>query len=307
MFEESINPIEERLHKRRVRLAVIVSLVLHAALLTVLLIFQSFTFEEEVEVITIRLPDKVIEEVNRMDSSQKEKFVKKQKRELEKARKQLDKKKKQIEKTREKEQAALQKVEREESENTTATTVDRSENRVVKESVTTTTTVNNDLIAMYDKKQRSEREARESEFITEDTDDTEDTALVDDALDELNELSSLLESIDDNPDIESTDGTKNGSDGGDGISWESGRARVLKESPPLRPPAGTSEAGLKRSLTIEFDVLDSGLISRAVVIETTGDLEIDTELLGQFKNSWKFEALPGAGKASGAITIKISY
>ena len=108
-----------------------------------------------------------------------------------------------------------------------------------------------------------------------------------------------------NPDIKGSDFGKQGDRGAGVTGLVNMRGRSLLYRPTVVLPERFSRQGISYSVQVEITVSEEGIVSRAAVLEPSGDSGLDL-LLEQRARMYRFEAAsPGTGVQTGTIVFTI--
>lgn len=281
---------EKELEKQRYILSLILTGIIYIFIVVLLILFINFKTDDKKEVVmTVRLRDKLDEELGNLSSKEREKIKKEQSKAAESFKKKLEKSKKKIE----------EKIGKQKKTVTDETeTVKRLESENVEKK---------DIFEEYLKAQKEEKNQARKEFFEENKNSN-------DGQDDLNKLKNELSMIDrvlgdiDNQgqDNGALDGGGDKSSGSEGINWEGGKHRDLIYKTVLNIPDKFKKMGLKTSLKLKFTVFENGFIIKTEILESTGYPELDQDIISQFKN-WKFKESIGNDDVIGVIEIVINY
>lgn len=281
-MKKDINPVEKEQEKKRSRISFLISFAVHFIILIIIIISSKMPVQEKHIVMTVKLTDKINEEMKRLPESEKKKILKKQKKAIKKKEKQLEKKKKQIEQELQKDQ----------------------EKPLVDEPVNAQK--DKDVFKEYEKKRIKDEKQIEESFFDEETtiEKEEELESIEDELNKLDEALNDLEIF--NEDDEPTGTEQTASMNDDNIQWQNSIGRVLIYRTELIISDEFIKKGLKTSLKIRFTVFESGLIVNVEVVTSTGFPKLDQEIIEQFKK-WKFKEASGEPPIYGITEINIGY
>jgi TonB family protein len=241
--------------------------------------------EKKIVVMEIKFADKFQEDMTRVPDDEVKKVLNDQKKVLKNIEKQLEKRKKDLVRSM---------VQDKTQEKKSNVSVDEK----------------SDIFKEYDKTREKEKKDIEKSFFTEDVgkiSSDEKKSELSDLDKKLAELDSTLKSLDNNSggrgtgDSDTRGGTKKGP-----FEWEGSNGRELVYKTPLKVSKEFEKEGVKTSIKLRFTVLDSGLISGAEVLVSTGYSELDRDIIDQFKQ-WRFQEIKGMPPVYGIFESDIVY
>ncbi len=309
--------IEEKQYQKRLAISILLALIINVAILLLLGLSDIKKPEKKASIITVRLQDKIIEEVKSMSGEEQQKLVKKVATNNKKEERKQQAKDKQAEikadkKTKD-EPVAISSP----KEISVDKSVSSSKAVVTENNKTTNETINEivDSKSIIEKKIeeiKSEQAQKELDFFKK-TDNKNES--------DLSELDLILQGL---ISSKGSDQSKKGhSDGkdplsnekdqpiedkkGDGINWgNDGVVRTIEYRTEITIPDEISKTGLVYSLKIGFSVNSEGFITSTKLIISTGNSILDNSILSQFRR-WKFNRVSQGVDSNGEIVIKISY
>lgn len=307
--------IEKRQYIKRITFAVGSSIITYILLLLIMFFAGNFKQKkDEIPVVTVRLTDKIFEEIKNMDQKQKEKFIKKQRNIIKKKKKKANK---QRNKETNQKNTHNENLLNNNSQNNQENIKKNNDTSNAQEDSNTKTTVpinesnnQNDLWADYTQKEKEQKNKIESDFYDSNNDKNNKSTTKDNYINELDNLDNLLQGLEENQNTSSnntnSDDTTNISKNDGDISWTTGRKRKLIENPKFDIPEKFKKTGQKYSIKLKFTVLESGLVQKVDIIESTGYPELDAYIVSKFKQR-KFEKAEGIALSEGEIKINIGY
>lgn len=291
--------IERKQERKRIGLGIILSFFCHILILVLLVLSGKVPREKEEEVVLVR--------VSLADSREKEALQKQSDRNKSQAKKSSQKKsspkksapKKTTEKRETQPSSSTEESESTEKQPDSQKAVPSEKPIEKKQPVE-----DKDAIKDYEKQQEAERRRLEEEFFSSDT-ETADSG-PESSAEDGDEVDDLLSNLDQDQGDSTDEGIPAPSDTGDkGISWAGGRSRKLLSSSPIKAPEEVLKSGLKFTITLQFEVLENGLISRVTPIESSGSSDWDEQIIEQFKR-WQFESAPGV-ISQGTVSFHFGY
>jgi len=280
-LKKDINPVEKSEQRKRSRISFIFSVSVHIVLLIIIIISSKIPVNENPIVMTVKLTDRINEEMKNLPESEKKKIIKKQKKALKEKEKELEKIKKQIEKD----------------------ILSDKEKKVSDEPVEIDD--KNDVFKEYEKKKIEEEEQLEESFFEKENVVEKEKVLesIDEELDTLDDFLDELDMSEEEDQI-GAKGQVNMND--DNIQWENSTGRILVYRTEIKISEEFMQKGLKTSLKIRFTVFESGLVANVEVVASSGFPKLDQEVIEQFKR-WKFKEAPGVPPIYGITEINIGY
>jgi len=266
------NKIELRLEKKRKIISFFLTIIIHFIFILLLLISGAFKIEKkEDKIITVQLYDKVIEEFNQMEESKKEKLIKQAKKRYENIKKK--------EQSKENIKKDLEKKEQ----------VEEKKEKIIENQ--------NSEYESYKKRVEEEKKRTEEEFLKSNNSKSEN---MDDNIDDI-----FNYKIDEGYSNKKKGEGDTNLDNKGNIKWNKGKPRELIQKGEIKAPQEIIEKGLKVSLTIQFVVNQKGFIEKVDILESTGNIFWDNEIIDQFKKGYIFKE--SDTNSIGILEIVINY
>ncbi len=282
--------LEKKLDKRRNKISFTITVFIYLAITLIFLLAGKFNFKkEETIIINVKLADKIYENQFAINKKSTDETIKKETGSAKKESSASDKK----------ESAKESPVKKENFE------TDKNSNDEKKAVVEDNAIKEKDIIKEYEKAKADEKKKREEEFFSkkEPVKESKESSSLDKVLENIDADKSNEDGIAESKKNKNSDSAVLGENN---IRWEGGRSRKLINKSNLTVPEEFKKEGLNTSLILKLTVIDSGLITKVTVQQTSGFNLLDYDMANQVKR-WKFEEAIGAPEATAILPLNIIY